>query len=379
MPQIEIGNLGEVGVVKDITAHKLPRNAWSDSNSLRFTTDGAEVLRSQKSVFTTATFNPTWIRAFPPRTNPLWVYGDDSRLYCYEEGIGHTNISQGGGTPYLAGGERWQGAVFQGVGIFNQGNDAPQLWSPMTGATALVTLTGWSTNPETNCRTFALRPYRNFLIALRIRAAADSTWTKPFRVRWSDAAEPGSVPTTWLAAPENSAGEFDLAETDDYVVDGLALGDIFIVYKEKTTWGMQIVEGEGIMKPWRILDESGILYRDCVCPYPGGHLVCTGNDIISHTGQVGASQSVLENRLRKWLFSVLDIVRFKQCFMVPNIPRKEIWFYFPSSGAIYANKVLMWSWVTGTVGTMDVEETPFASAGPVITSLGGTDTWTSGF
>lgn len=369
MLRMPVNGLGQVGVVKDLPAHILPANVWSDADNVRFLEGGARSLQSQRDVFTNAPYNPLWVKAFPPLSNPIWVYANDTRIDCFQNGVGHALLRN---LPFAAAGERWQGSVFQGLGVFNQINNTPQLWGPMTTATALVDLTGW----PANTRTYSLRSYRNFLIAMRIVDTTGPT-TYPFRVRWSDAADPGTAPTTWIQSAANFAGQYDFAETLDYVMDGLTLGEAFVVYKEKSTWGLQFTGGSGVMRDWKIFDDSGILARDCVASFPGGHVVCTTDDIIWHTGAPGSAISIVKDQLREWVFSNLNYNLKDHCFMCANQPRREIWFFFVTGNATYANRVLMWDWSRNRIGLRQVAETPFADSGPVVTSP--SDIWSSGF
>lgn len=363
---------GNLGVIKDVPPHRLPPEGWSDSTGFRFPVEGPSTLRGRKEVFTSAPIQPLWLSPFPSLTDPLWVYASNSDVYSYLGSAG-THLSLG--TGFAAAGERWQGFVFQGVGILNQVNNHPQQLAPISHGTALANLSNWGSNPAgASTRVRSLRPYRNFLIAMYL---VESGTDKPFRVRWSDAANPGSVPGSWAPLASNRSGEIDLAETPDYVVDGLVLGDVFIIYKERSAWGLQFVGGTQVMRSWRIADEVGILARDCVARFPAGHLVATQDDIYAHTGAPGSAQSILRDKLRRWLQRNINSDQFRNCFMCQNVPRKEIWFFFPSSGATYANRVLMWNWEENKIGILEVEETPFAVAGSLRPGSS-TDTWASG-
>jgi len=371
--RVQFTNLSDVGVVKDLAAHRLPIPGWTDAKHIRFLPDGPTTMQSDREVFSAAPIQPFWLGQFPPLVDPLWIYASDSAIYSYQGSAG-THLSLGSG--FVAAGERWQGFVFQGVGIFNQVNNQPQRLAPITHGTAVVALDNWASNPGgsgTRCQ--SLRPYRNFLIAISI---VESGVAKPFRVRWSAAAEPGTVPNSWAALPTNESGDKDIAETSDVLVDGLVLGDSFMLYKERSFWGMQYVGGQDVMRTWKISEDAGLLGRDCVTTFPGGHFVVTQDDIIVHQGVGGSIRSILKDKLRLWLRKSINALRIKNCFVCTNHPQKEVWFFFPSGEVTYANKVLCWSWENDKVTIRDVAETPFASAGS-IKLASGTDIWSGGF
>jgi hypothetical protein len=82
------------------------------------------------------------------------------------------------------------------------------------------------------------------------RAERDEGGTPyPFMVKWSNLAVPGALPSTWNEADATQdAGEFDLAEGQDPIVDGLGLKDSFIVYKESSTWALDYIGGAFVLK-----------------------------------------------------------------------------------------------------------------------------------
>jgi len=368
--RLPVSNLGDVGLYKDQPPYSLPPNAWSETDSVRFEAGGVTSLNAQRSVFTAAGITPIWIQAFPPFDDPMWVYASATAMRVYQQATGHTDITRASGA-YAAGADRWHGFIFQGVGIFNKPSEHPQSWTRSLAAKT-VDLANWI---GASYRTWALRPYKNFLVALRI---FDGSGWFPYRVRWSNAASPGAVPATWTSFANNFAGEVDIAETPDYLVDGMTLGDTFIVYKERSTWGFQLVGGGQVMRNWKIYDDIGAMGRDCVVAIPQGHVVATVDDLVIHNGQPGGAQSILSTKLRKFYNANLNTAFLENVFLCPNRPRKEVWLFYPSSDSTFANSVIMWSWETGRLGFRSITETPFAAAGPVVPAAG-SDTWASGF
>ena len=51
----------------------------------------------------------------------------------------------------------------------------------------------------------------------------------PNKVRWGDSTENFSYPSTWTAAATNGTGEITLGDEADFIVDGLALKQSFII------------------------------------------------------------------------------------------------------------------------------------------------------
>lgn len=371
--RILIDNLGEVGVVKDLPASRLPINGWSDANFVRFTRAGIESMSGDSEVFSPAASQPIWCGQFPPTGNPIWLYATaetsagakDGKVWATGASLNpHVDVTRL--TAYeTVKNERPMGFVHQGLGYFNNVKDVPQLWAPMTTSTKMVDLTNWSTNPEgSGLRVKMLRPHKNFLIAGYLLSGGN---TYPYRLRWSDAAEPGTVPSTWDPTDVSAeAGERDLAETDDYVVDGRTLGEIFVVYKERSAWGWQF-QGTRSVRTWKLLPQIGVLARDCIAEVPQGHLVLTQDDVVFHSGTAGSVQPVLRDRLRKYLFRTIDASYYYNAFLTVSAVTKEVWICWPRGGSEYANQAILWNWETNDAALRELPSggVPFMAAGVV--------------
>ena len=360
MPIIEIA-AGNMGLVRDIPAHRLPPEVFSDVLNMRFVDGAVERMLGDNQVYGTLLDTPEYLKSFPPIATPVWLYGNDTRVYAVQGGT-HAEITDTVTFPIGMGGQNNQRpntGILNGIGYFNNINDVPQQWTPIAVSQDLAGLANWPSTLRCN----ALRSFKNFLIAIRTQ---DTGVDQPFNIRWSSPAVPGAVPPSWdIADPTQEAGERDLADTDDYVVDGLRLGNVFMVYKERSTIGMAFIGQPSIFQTATILEADGILHRDCAANFPGGHFVVTKNDIIVHTGQRGSSQSLIKSRLRKWLFKQIDSDNFFNSYVVTNYPKHEVWFCFPEAGDTYARTALVWNWDNQTIGIRQLDQTKFADAGPV--------------
>ena len=149
---------------------------------------GAGAFLGHKAIFEATDFPLMWLKPFPPLTAPLWVYGGMKEIGVWDGA--HTDITRISG-PYTGTEDnRWQGEVFNGVGIFNNGIDLPQYWASFSVLQKLVDLPNW----PTNIRAGFLRPFKNFLIAGNITEGQSQ---RRYRVRWSHPAAPGTIPTSW--------------------------------------------------------------------------------------------------------------------------------------------------------------------------------------
>lgn len=359
----QISALGAVGVITDSYGQDIPPHAWTSCRNVRFGPQGARAFNGQTQVFATengsgAPITPLWIKYFPDKTNPRWAYADNNNVYCIDNGT-HYKISRVAGGAYGAV-DRWQGTLFNGLGILNNGFDIPQVWGPIAGATPLIDLANWPTGYR--CR--FIKPFKEFLIAGHIY---DGSVSHPHRILWSHPADPGTVPASWnVADATKDAGDFEADETPDAVVDGLQMGDQFCVYRENSIWAMQLTGDSQIMRKYRISDKTGAVWKDCVVDIPPGHVVAGWEDVILHQGSEASVRSLLDKRTRKWLVANQEVNYLHNAFIVPDMPEKEVWYCFPTLGYQYANLAMVINWGDGQVGFRDLPNVPFADAGPIL-------------
>jgi hypothetical protein len=333
---------------------------------MRFDEKGARQVGGHTQVLNDGSatpITPTWIKFYPEKINPRWVIADNNRVFCYQD-FDFTNITRYTTTPgddnYNAV-DRWQGPLFNNVAILNNGFDAPQMWTPIDDTAVLAALSNWPSGYR--CR--FIKPFKEFLIAGHIYNGATNY---PFRLRWSHRAAPGALPSSWdVTDPAVDAGEFDLGESVDHVVDGLELGDQFIVYREDSTWAMRLTGTDQIFGRTKLSQSSGIMWKDCVLELPQiGHIVATTDDLVVHQGTPNSFKSVLDNRVRRSIAASIDPTYRRNCFLTINEPEKEVWFCFPEIGFQYASRAVLWNWVSGQVGHRTLESVPFADAGSIL-------------
>ncbi len=364
-----IKDLGAIGIVRDLAPLELPSNAFSSGQNVRFTSRGVEQVYGYGPILgQTQVSAANWLRVFPPVTSPLLLYGDSSRIFCVD-GVTHTDITRASGN-YSGGTEdRWQDTFLSGIPIFNLSTDIPQIWAPIAAGAKLIDLPYW----PVNWRCEFIRSYKNMLIAGNMTI---SGFNYPYRIVWSHPAEPGTVPVSWdVEDPAYDTGARELGETSDVVVDGLDLGNLFIVYREESTYAFQYIGAPNFFVSSKLLrDGVGLLAKGCVAQIPLGHLVVTRSDVIVHNGSLNSDQSILERRWKKRLFSTLDDDNFKNTFLLVNQPEKEVWICFPELGSTYATKALIWNWASGGLGEMDLPNVPYITPGLKIDSSEG-DAW----
>lgn len=357
------------GINLDLSPEELPANtpgvamAWNGSTqNMRFADGYAARFRGFSQIFGDPVVTPYFLTPYATATARYWVHCGVAKVYA-DDGAARTDIT--GAAPTGAIDDRWTGGSLNGVLVLNNGVDKPMYWG---GTGTLATLPGWGATWKAH----SIRPFKNFLIALRITKGAT---LYPHMVKWSDIAVPGAIPTSWDEAnPALDAGENDLAETPDLLVDGLPLGDSFIVYKERSMYAMTYVGAPYIFRFQRLPGESGILARGCVVDTPLGHVVLTAGDVVLNAGQ--GPVSIANAQVRNYIFTTINSTLYQRAFVCKNPQKNEVWVCFPTADSTVCNVAAVWNWVDRTWAVRTLTGATYGAHGQVPTGSGA-DTWGS--
>ena len=192
------------------------------------------------------------------------------------------------------------------------------------------------------------------------------------QVLWSDAAAPGSIPTSWTAAATNEAGDAELSQTPGPIIDGLPLRSSFMLYKQNSAYIADYVGGNNIFNFRRAFITVGALTRNCIAPYQGKHFVVTDGDIVLTDGSV--AESIADNRMRRFLFNQLDQTNFAATFVASLKKENEIWICFPSAGSTFCNLALIWDGAANAWGVRELPDIAHAASG-IISDLTVSEVW----
>jgi hypothetical protein len=364
----KIDNCG-TGLNSDLTPEELGQGVWTATENMRFRNGYAERFRGTAAVFTTPSITPYFIAPYSTTTARYWIYSGLTAVYA-DDGTTRTNIT--GSAPTGAIDDKWTGGTLNGVFVLNNGIDNPMFWG---GTGTLATLTGWTGTWKAT----AIRPFKNFIVALGISKGATKY---PHMVKWSDIAVPGAIPTSWDETnPALDAGEQDLAETPDILVDCLPLGDVNVIYKERSMYAMTYVGAPYIFRFQRLPGDSGMLARGCGVQTPLGHVVLSAGDVVLNTGQ--GVQSIANGAVRDYIFKNISSTYYKRSFVTANPQKNEVWVCFPYGDSATCNKAMVWNWETKVWGVRSLTNVTYGAFGQVNLSgsastwSGDTDTWAS--
>lgn len=342
--------LGQYGISKDVQPQELAENVWSDGANVRFRNGAMERMKGEQKIFDTPTVTPYWLQPYYQGGKRYWVHAGLAAVFA-DDGTARTTITPAV-APTGAIDDRWTGGVLNGVLVMNNGVNNPYYWG---GTGVLAPLTAWPASTTAK----SIRPFKNFLVALNVTKTGTNY---PHMIKWSDAAVPGSIPSSWDKTDVTKlAGEIDLAEEPSLLVDQLPLGDMNIIYKENCMYAMQATGGLDVFRFQRLPGNVGALARGCMASTPKGHVVLTHGDVILHSGQ--GPQSILNGRLRSWLWKTIDDTNRTRSFVVSNPQTKEVWVCFPELGASACTLAAVWNWDDNTWSIRTMSNTTYGAAG----------------
>lgn len=349
MPLVNIDSVGEQGVVKDRAAHTLDPVAWTELLNARCLEGSVHSMPKCLPIFGTLPDTPAFLLPVVTNTETFWLWMSLTAGWVYD-GANHTEITRASG-PYTASfPHEWNGVNFAGIPIVNNGIDVPQFWSPISTGQVLQDLTNW---PAT-LRAKVIRALGPHLIAFNVTDTGNSF---PHMVQWSHPADPGALPSSWaIDDPTKDSGRSELPDVNSGVIkDALPLRGQMIIYKERATWRMRFIGGRSIFAFDSLFDTSGIMGAGCATLVGDGmrHFVATKDDVVQHDGQ--SMQSVVDRRMRRTIFSNIDVNNPDVCFAFTDRVFKECWFCYPEAGSSQATRALIWNYGNNTLYEAEVD------------------------
>ena len=367
------------GINRDLSPFELPPEMWSDGNNVNFRRMRTNSTLGYSNPFSLedAEVSPTYLQYFTDNIDPFWLYcgdtGTGSRVYK-TDGATATEVSTTEFT--ITRDASWSGCNFNSLVVLNARSEHPQVLPyPYT---TLVDMPNWgSTAWPAASRCEVIRPYKNYLIAMDCYDDIGTRYAN--MVRWSSPAQQGDVPDSWDPEdPASSAGLYNLADTPGRIVDGLTLGDYFVIYKSDAVWVMQFIGGTFTMKFRKLFgDEAGALNKDCIAEFEGKHFVLGPAGAYIHNGS--SKEEIMDNWVKDELFLNINPDYRSDVRVAVDHNNGEIWVYYVSTNTSlpYADKALIWNWREAIWTKRDLQDASFIAEGYVDPNGTGVDGWDS--
>ncbi len=370
MGLVALENAGQQGIIRDIQPWQLPPGVWSDGNNVRMEHGSVQKCKGYSSVMETCPVDPYHVAYLKDAANnKYWVMCGLAAVHVYDVAAKTwSDITRSSGAYAATADEGWTSTVIGGVLVLNNFIDVPQFWSisastglPST-STALADLTAWGANDR--CK--SMRSFRSFLVAMNMEDKTAGTLRQSRLVKWSTEAAIQLVPSSWNEADATlDAGEYELADTKGAILDGLPLRDTFMIYKEDAVYSMTYV-GTPFIFGFRQLSPSvGLLSKNCVAEFDGGHFLFGNGDLYLNDGQ--RITSLLPHKMRDHVFSIVDGEFLDKSFVVADYGKTEMLACFVSADSTnnQCDKALIWNWVSNTFSIRDLPQLAHMGYGSV--------------
>ena len=387
MPTVPVRGVGGVGVISDIASQDAPAISWTDAMNVRFS-DG---VMSRYSVFKRLDSPVNYglhstLSRHPTGCCNGWSTGEGGLVVVTSSGfiaetIGATTTTVSPIGTLAPSDKQPTFCTLGGLTYINQESNVP-CYREQPSSGRFQALNGWSAAD----RCASLRSFKDFLIAIHVTKAGVEY---PAMVKWSDAAQVGQPPSNWDSTlPSSMAGENIINDVSGPLIDGLTLGDSFMIYGNYQTFRMDYIGQPYIFRFQKLFDDQGVMSKNCVVEVDGRHYVFGRTDIFAHDGMT--KTSIVNTRVSRKLFSEIDENLLERCFVYHDRKYGEIVFCYPSNddtaawrvsdtygcnkGAVYNYRFNTWTFIDlpGIVGATEV------SVSVTRTWVDFTDSWNRG-
>lgn len=355
MTMLPIRGVGDIGVVTDIKSYDLPITAWNAARNVRFRNKTISRSSVFKKLATSLTLTGVPIFVTDGSLNgdqgALVIAQDDGKIIQLENGVqtdcNPTPVWGGVASPVTS-------CRIGGVTYLNNRDGGP-LYRTGPAAVTFARLPGWVATD----RCLTIRAYKDFVLALNVNKGSTEY---PNMVKWSNAVQNGAVAPDWDTASLSSlAGENIINDAIGELVDGLTLGNAFILYGSEETYRMNFIGTPLIFQIEKLFSDLGVPGSDCVVEIDGKHYVFGDSEIYIHDGMT--KLSISQGKVNERIFSRIDYINRDKCFTFHNPRHNEIIFAYPSKSSdcrwtvddtIGCNEGAVYNYVTGSWSFIDL-------------------------
>jgi hypothetical protein len=344
-----------VGIVSDIPSSELPNQFYSGGHNVNFRNGQTNRIKGFRDAYVTAlaTVSPGTILHVVPvtfgATNYWLLFEADGSVWAIQTSSA-TQIDDSLFSAITLP-QNFSSALLNGIPIISNAADEPVYW-PGTGDMAV--LPDWTATESAGFITV----FRFHIFAMNIDGPGGT-----FRnlVKWSSAAEPGTVPSEWVPDASNTAGDVELADGAGGILCAYPLRDNLIFYKSATKYIGQFVGGNQIFGFRKVDSKHGSLTKRSVCDLGEVHLVVEQGDIVLSDGI--NRKSIGESRNKDLFFNQLDQDNFGQTLCVFNPSTNEVLICYPSAGADSLDTAMIYNIANDSFGFRDLPNIYHAGIG----------------
>ena len=258
----------------------------------------------------------------------------------------------------------WSSCVLNGIGYINASDRDPVFWA---GDPLVVCqpLPDWPTDG----RCVTLRAHKSFLFGIGFLSDG------PQRVRWSDAAETGTVPQYWTPAADNFAGFIDLAPLSSPCIDGSTLRDSFVVFKQESMWSLDFVGGNTVFAARKMFAEHGVAGANAITRGIDDVLLFVGDDGDIYLTDGVRVSSVLDGRAQRTFYGDFSANQ-NRIFSAATLAREKTGFIiYPSANATAGDRALVLDFSSNDISFRQMPDVLCAAEGGALSPPGDENSW----
>lgn len=367
------------GLVYDVPPEEVPPDSWSGGRNVYFdngdqSTKRAQGYRPQLTTGKPAGFVASYgMQVTLPDGAVRWLFvGMESaavKVYV-ASGAQWWDITPVGGLSAYSRG-LITGTQINGFPVINLGNgiDIPYYWDLQT-SNPMVTLPDW----DANWRCGAIRSFKYHLFAMDM---TETSIRFPNRVRWSAAAEPGTVPQLWTAAADNDAGDIELPATIGRVIDAQKLRDSLMIFKQNSTYICTYTGGTFVFQFRKFLEDEGVNSPNQSLENEGWVYWFSGDDFMRTDGQ--SIEQLATEKMRRYMVGGINPDEQQMVQIVDRHVVDELWVLIPEVGQTEQTLCFIFNTRSNDWGLREVPNTHYVANGllPVQGAVGNEDPWDS--
>lgn len=331
MPDQRIEQLGAIGLNSDIAPNLLPPNALTTARNVVMRDGSVASAPGERLVFPAGAYfdvEPLYHIAWRDNaTNAQWVViSDGVDVWAYNinqgDGVGEkitpTDDDLPTGNPVTWNNGFVSFAILNGLLVVNSRSNGLFYWG--APGQVLKAASGWNAN----WRCYQIEAYRYQLVALGM---IENAVEYPHKIRWSNSAQEGALPTQWDILLTNDAGDDILGETEGKIVGGVNVRDQLFIIKEDSVFGLRYIGGQYINAATRLEGGVGTRNPKGFCEMRGSLVVLTTADVLVFDGQ--NSRSLIDQKARVALFSDLSEENWDNCQVWFNSFTHQLYLSYP--------------------------------------------------
>jgi hypothetical protein len=334
MPRQRIEAIGSIGLNTDVPPTLLPPQAVTTLRNV-VTSDGA--LRSGsafKKLFNVLVEPRYTFQYKGANIDQYLIVSDGIAVYAYSmQGVGEEITPTEGG---------WNGGRVtfcnhNTVLVVNSASDGAFYWPGPSSP--LLPLPGW----DTSWQCVEMASYKYFLVALGMTEGGTEYLQK---LRWSNSAAEGELPTAWTPTIFNDAGDDLVGETAGAIVTSALVRDQLAIVKTDALYSMNWIGGNNVMQVTRVAGGIGSRIPDGVAEWRGNLLIFSTDDLLLWDGQ--GVKSIVDRRVRNGIFDEVDPQYWDLSKLYVHYPSNRVLIGVVPAGQNRITAALIWDWEEDT-------------------------------